>query len=288
VLTNAELRFFNVTNFVPSVLPRNIGGVLKVADEVKASGSTAPAASLWESYAKYQYVKCFVIVTDEEENRDCNGYKFCALFKKYKQEINNDVKLVFVSFLRGQNGKAQMVDELRNADVECTQFKLDSSRPDLTKLDTFLGLLSSETDLFKKQCYKGAEKLDKGEGFKSFIQDIHPEVVKKLSIKSPQSSVSFKFSIHYHAEFESQLVLSGSIPELGLWNLEKSQKLVWSEGDVWTMEISLKASQTFEYKYVVFDPKSKKAQWEATQNRKSPKIAQRSMVIADKWEVVDS
>ena len=44
-----------------------------------------------------------------------------------------------------------MVNELRAAGYEPQQFKLDQSRPDLNKLDTLFGLLSSETSSFQEQ-----------------------------------------------------------------------------------------------------------------------------------------
>ena len=42
-----------------------------------------------------------------------------------------------------------MVTELEKLDIKVLQFKFDSRRPDLTKLDTLLALLSSDTDVFK-------------------------------------------------------------------------------------------------------------------------------------------
>lgn len=44
-----------------------------------------------------------------------------------------------------------MVNSLRNMGIDVLQFRLDANRPDLTKLDTLLGLLSSESSYFPKQ-----------------------------------------------------------------------------------------------------------------------------------------
>lgn len=54
-----------------------------------------------------------------------------------------------MSFLRDPNRKGKMVSELEGLGITPIQFKLDTSRPDLTKLDTLLGLLSAESSQFK-------------------------------------------------------------------------------------------------------------------------------------------
>jgi len=154
VLTKADLRFFSATNRGPpdNKMPSTIADVLYVTENVKAGGGTAPAASLYPSYENKEKVNFFVVVTDEEENQQYKEYNFCPLFKKYREEVNPDAKLVFISFLSGSNAKGQMVTELENNGVKPTHvFRLDVKKPDLTKLDTFLGLMSAESGLFKKK-----------------------------------------------------------------------------------------------------------------------------------------
>lgn len=75
------------------------------------------------------------------------------MFKKYREDVNPEVRLVFVSFLRNQHATGQMVDALRNQGVtdNIMQFKFEQSRPDLSKLGKLFGLLSSETDDFEEQ-----------------------------------------------------------------------------------------------------------------------------------------
>jgi len=82
-----------------------------------------------------------VIVTDEEENTDCNGYNFTQLMKLYLKEVNAAAKIFFISFLP-TNGKGEMVESLRSAGVACEQFRLASGQPDLSKLDSVLGQMS--------------------------------------------------------------------------------------------------------------------------------------------------
>jgi len=159
VLTNADLRFFNNECFRPPIIPKTIEEVLRVAEEVKANGGTCNSAPLWESYEKKEIVKFFVMVTDEEENQQSNGLNWAPLFKKYLEEVNPNAKQVFVSFLRSQTEKGQMVKELEGLGLSALQFKLNRDRPDLTKLDTFLAMLSAETGQFKKDAFEYATNI---------------------------------------------------------------------------------------------------------------------------------
>eukprot|EP00005_Dracoamoeba_jomungandri_P001536 CAMPEP_0174262220 /NCGR_PEP_ID=MMETSP0439-20130205/12847_1 /TAXON_ID=0 /ORGANISM="Stereomyxa ramosa, Strain Chinc5" /LENGTH=725 /DNA_ID=CAMNT_0015346893 /DNA_START=48 /DNA_END=2225 /DNA_ORIENTATION=- len=163
VLTNAELKFFNVDCFKANILPRKVSEVLQVATETKADGLTAPACSLWEYYKKKEVVKFFVVVTDEIENEKSEGEFFAQLFYRYYSEVY-PAKLVFVSFLDNPSEKGRMVRSLENLGIVPLQFRLDATRPDLTKVDTLLGLLSSEGNFFGVQVGAIAEQLQDGPG----------------------------------------------------------------------------------------------------------------------------
>ncbi|CAF5133670.1 unnamed protein product, partial [Rotaria sp. Silwood1] len=61
----------------------------------------------------------------------------------YRTEIY-PAKLVFISFLRHQHAQGQMYKEFQDANVpDVIQFKFSGERPDLTKIDNLLGLLST-------------------------------------------------------------------------------------------------------------------------------------------------
>ncbi len=55
-----------------------------------------------------------------------------------------------------------------------------------------------------------------------------------------------------------QFALTGSLPELGEWNTANPLLLGNADFPVWTLEADLPASGSFEYKYGVYDPASKR------------------------------
>nr|XP_006823148.1 PREDICTED: uncharacterized protein LOC100371489 [Saccoglossus kowalevskii] len=142
-IAHAQLVFFNTYLVKPPFLPESVTQALELAVTVKTDHMTAPAAALKPFYDKKEVVKTFVIVTDECENTSCDGYRFAPLFKKYQEEVY-PAKLVFVSFLSSQHSQGSMITALKNLGISALQFKLDSNRPDLSKLDNLLGIFSTQ------------------------------------------------------------------------------------------------------------------------------------------------
>ena len=143
-LCDADLRFFNVESYAPPLVPRKVVEVLDVALNTRADGLTAPACSIREYYIQKKIIKCMIIVTDEIENEPSQNFFFAQLFYKYYTEVY-PCKIVFVSFLDDPKKKGRMVNALESFGIIPLQFRLDTKRPDLTKLDTLFGLLASET-----------------------------------------------------------------------------------------------------------------------------------------------
>lgn len=152
---NASLTFFNSRDFKSSLgVPRTVMETVAVAKEVKASGSTAPATSLWPFYRDKVKTDLFVVVTDEMENGDHLGrwqggncsesYSFARLFQKYLIDVEPRALVFFVSFLQSSAEQGQMVKELSDLGLgeKVRQFRFDPRRPDLSKLTTLLGLIS--------------------------------------------------------------------------------------------------------------------------------------------------
>lgn len=59
--------------------------------------------------------------------------------------------------------------------------------------------------------------------------------------------------------FGQHVVLTGSSPELGEWDLGRSPRMEWSEGrngeHHWSATVELPAGADVEYKFVIDDPK---------------------------------
>lgn len=149
VLTRADLRFFNQGLITPKVTPRDTAGVLAVTDATKAEGTTSPAAALWPSLKRRDLVRTFVVVTDEEENTQCQAMHFDAMFAKYQAECF-PARVVFVSFIR-QGARGQMTAALDLRKLPYQQLRLDPARPDLTRLDAMLGDIAVQGDLFDER-----------------------------------------------------------------------------------------------------------------------------------------
>ncbi|ARF11787.1 hypothetical protein Klosneuvirus_2_223 [Klosneuvirus KNV1] len=157
-LCHAKLHLFRSDDEPILNPPTNVNEVLETLKLFKFGGSTAPAASLYPYYERKEIVKTFILVTDEEENRDYTGHYgdksgyFANIFKKYTEEVY-PAKLVFISFLRN-NQDGQMVRELKQLmpNINIMQFFLNNQKPDLRKLDTLMHKLTMETNLYDDQC----------------------------------------------------------------------------------------------------------------------------------------
>ena len=157
VLTRADLRFFNQELIQPPRVPRTIDDVLQVADVIRATGTTAPAAALWPSLKRREVVRSLLVVTDEEENTACQGLRFDTMLARYREDVH-PAQVVFLSFLSDQRQPGQMVSALRARGVPCRQFRLDARRPDLTKLDEILAHLSLGGARFRERLAQATER----------------------------------------------------------------------------------------------------------------------------------
>lgn len=84
-------------------------------------------------------------------------FRFAELFDKYYKEVF-PARLVFVSFLP-QHSEGQMVRALKDKGYSPLQFKLDDHKPDLTKLDSLIALLSLETTDFDDEVLTTEQKI---------------------------------------------------------------------------------------------------------------------------------
>merc|ERR1711907_43802 len=158
-LAEAELVFFNHQLHMPPSQPKNCESAVQLSREVKAVGQTANAAALTEAFDERKVYNTIVMVTDEEENTKAslaNGDRvlFAELFKRYRDEVAPECELVLVSFLEDAVSETQLMKELKAIGITSdvvSQFKFSQTRPDLTKIDAMLGLLSCDTVDFAEE-----------------------------------------------------------------------------------------------------------------------------------------
>ncbi|CAF0970006.1 unnamed protein product [Adineta ricciae] len=159
-ICSAKLTFFHDKMFPPAFTPKNIEDVLTLALTTNVAGGTANAAALLPYYQSKEVIKTFIMVTDEEENDsielpDGSKTRFFKLFLQYREEVY-PAKLVFISFLAQQHNQGQMFKQFQEANIpDVIQFKFNRQRPDLTKFDNLLGLLSTQSsDVFEDRVEK--------------------------------------------------------------------------------------------------------------------------------------
>ncbi|UJR17801.1 hypothetical protein I4U23_004700 [Adineta vaga] len=188
-ICSAKLTFFHGEAFQPAFTPKNVEDVLTLALTTNVGGGTANAAALLPYYLEKEIVKTFIMVTDEEENEsielnDGTKTRFFKLFLKYREEVY-PAKLVFISFLAHQHDLGQMYKQFLEANVpDVTQFKFNRQRPDLTKLDHLLGLLSTgSSELFDDRVARLQD---------DFQQNEVDTVITKLLNKQEENAVSME------------------------------------------------------------------------------------------------
>jgi hypothetical protein len=159
-LTDADLRFFNDLSFKPAKLPTTVEDIIETSQTIRARGGTLPSVSMGEVIKNREFVDAIVVISDEEENTGTKHGSFANKFVEYRNMINPKVQLVFISFL-DSNEIGQMVRELYALDIHPTLFRLNPIRPDLTRVDSFLATMSSNTKLFEKNVQNAMANLPK-------------------------------------------------------------------------------------------------------------------------------
>ena len=133
---NAELSFFGSGLIKsPHKKPSTVEQTLEVCKKIQANGCTSLAAALWPYYEEKKHLDMIVLVTDEEENTDCNGYYFAGLEKLYTETVNPGLE---VSEVCVGPGDYRYRLSLKANGIQCKTVTIDGSRPDLTKFDASL------------------------------------------------------------------------------------------------------------------------------------------------------
>jgi hypothetical protein len=102
--------------------------------------------------------------------------------------------------------------------------------------------------------------------------------------KSKMSLLSVHFSVHFSTNFGEKLVVVGSNPAIGNWDLTRAIPLTWHNGGEWSGTAMFPRNTSFEYKYVVINSNDTSSQrWESSPNR--PLLLTRfNLSVKDVWE----
>ena len=99
----------------------------------------------------------FVLVTDEEENTQSNGYMFAHLLAEYRKRVNKNVNLIVV---RVGKGYLPFQKDLEKFGINYKVVGIDSTRPDLAKFDALLGQLHMISSSSRKRKQQANDGLD--------------------------------------------------------------------------------------------------------------------------------
>lgn len=84
----------------------------------------------------------------------------------------------------------------------------------------------------------------------------------QAGIKTARVSFRLQESVPYKTYFK----VCGSLDSLGKWDLDKAPSMVWSEGDVWSLEVEAPVGTEAEYKLIKV-PRREALKWESGRNR---------------------
>ena len=89
------------------------------------------------------------------------------MFAQYKQEVNPNVRLFLVSFLKvGEEGTIWTRLRQHGVDPNCMkQFRLHPENPDTSKFQPLLGMIALQLASMKERCHAVEQYLVDGRGF---------------------------------------------------------------------------------------------------------------------------
>jgi len=97
--------------------------------------------------------------------------------------------------------------------------------------------------------------------------------------------MNIRFQIDYRTHWGQQILICGSLPELGEWDPNRAQVLHPQAGGIWEIELNLAQmpASGFQYKYLVRDPNGS-VQWEKGYNREFfGDVDKDARVVARDW-----
>lgn len=111
-----------------------------------------------------------------------------------------------------------------------------------------------------------------------------PDDLKSSHKEQEQSLVKVKFVLQQKCKFGQQFAVIGDDPQFGTWNPKAALPLEWSEGDVWTTEVSVPMGKQIEYKFIL-KGKLGEILWQPGPNQVFDTLETvPSMVVSSIWE----
>lgn len=115
---------------------------------------------------------------------------------------------------------------------------------------------------------------------------------RRLSGTKPGKTVHVRFRLPYYTHWGQSLLVCGSEPLLGAWNVKKGLLLKPVHRDtelIWCGDIAVPGAFQCEYSYYVVDDDRKVLRWEAGKKRKFvlPDVIEHGEVVElhDLWQV---
>eukprot|EP00241_Pyramimonas_parkeae_P005290 CAMPEP_0114233750 /NCGR_PEP_ID=MMETSP0058-20121206/5345_1 /TAXON_ID=36894 /ORGANISM="Pyramimonas parkeae, CCMP726" /LENGTH=347 /DNA_ID=CAMNT_0001345389 /DNA_START=285 /DNA_END=1328 /DNA_ORIENTATION=+ len=85
------------------------------------------------------------------------------------------------------------------------------------------------------------------------------------------TSVAVRFHLTHALQFGQQMMICGSLEELGMWNAKNAQPMQWTNGDEWVCTVNLPPGTKFQFKFVVSGPVGDEGEdgffWQDGENR---------------------
>lgn len=126
----------------------------------------------------------------------------------------------------------------------------------------------------------------KANTFRTLLKDLVPNaIIADVLVKSQVPSVvSLNFNINYNTVWGENIVVVGSLPELGNFNPQHGFKLNWYNGN-WNGKLAVRRYLApFYYKYVVVNDDGN-VLWEQGNDRSFTQYSYNEFTLNDSWNM---
>lgn len=102
---------------------------------------------------------------------------------------------------------------------------------------------------------------------------------------SEGTMVKVRFELQRECQFGQQYKVVGDDSQFGDWNPSAAIPLNWTEGHVWTAEVSVPEGKNIEYKYILISGEEGEVEWQPGSNHVLETVTGApSLVLSPPWE----